>query len=164
MNVQFQASFLHRFLAGFLLSALAGVGIAQTATKANPSTKPVAPAPQITQAINESNLVPLKGTISSLIATAQDQGAAPDSLQMGRAILMLKTTDAQQAAIDKLVNEQQNPKSPYYHQWLTPQQFGAQFGAAPQDIQKITAWLEGHGSNPHRLLRHARADESRFPH
>ena len=77
MNMRFRPSFLPRLLAGFLLSALAGAGIAQTAAKAKPSTIPVAPVPQITQAINESNLIALKGTVSSLIASAQDQGAAP---------------------------------------------------------------------------------------
>ena len=35
--------------------------------------------------------------------------------------------------------------SPNYHKWLTPEQFGQQFGATDQDIQAITTWLASHG-------------------
>ena len=41
--------------------------------------------------------------------------------------------------------EQQDPSSPNYHKWLTPAQFGQQFGPADQDIQTITSWLTSHG-------------------
>ncbi|MBV8550211.1 MAG: hypothetical protein JOY54_02845, partial [Acidobacteriaceae bacterium] len=38
-----------------------------------------------------------------------------------------------------------------YHQWLTPQQFGEQFGAADEDIQKITSWLQSQGFQINRV-------------
>jgi subtilase family serine protease len=38
-----------------------------------------------------------------------------------------------------------NPASGKFHQWLTPSQFGAQFGPAASDIAQITGWLQGHG-------------------
>jgi subtilase family serine protease len=44
-----------------------------------------------------------------------------------------------------MLQEQQDNSSASYHRWLTPQQFGAQFGPAQQDIQSITTWLESHG-------------------
>ena len=103
------------------------------------------PAPRITQAIDDTRLVTLRGGVHPLATAAADQGVAPDSLQLGRTILLLKRTDAQQAALKKLVDDQQNPKSPNYHAWLSPAQFGAQFGAAPQDMQKIAGWLAEHG-------------------
>ena len=40
---------------------------------------------------------------------------------------------------------QQDAASPNYHRWLTPQQFGQQFGPADQDIQTITSWLQSRG-------------------
>ena len=124
----------------FLLPVcLAGPGHAQTATQA------VQPISMITGPIDEGNLVTLQGSVHPLATPAADQGAAPDSLQLGRTILVLKRSSVQQAALDKLTNAQQNAASPQYHKWLTPEQFGAQFGVAPQDIQTISQWLESHG-------------------
>ncbi len=35
--------------------------------------------------------------------------------------------------------------SPNYRRWLTPQQFGQQFGPADADVQTVTGWLQSHG-------------------
>ena len=124
----------------FLLPVcLAAPGYAQTTTQS------VQPISMITGPIDESNLVTLRGSVHPLATAAADQGAAPDSLQLGRTILVLKRSSIQQAGLDKLTNAQQNPASPQYHKWLTPEQFGAQFGVAPKDIQTISQWLEGYG-------------------
>jgi len=39
----------------------------------------------------------------------------------------------------------QQSGSPNYHKWLTPEEFGQQFGASDADIQAVTSWLQGHG-------------------
>lgn len=44
-----------------------------------------------------------------------------------------------------MVLAQQNPASPYFHQWLTPRQFGALFGATDAELAQVTAWLTAHG-------------------
>jgi subtilase family serine protease len=54
-------------------------------------------------------------------------------------------TDAQQAALDQLLANQQNPSSPLYRQWLTPAQYAAQFGLSSADMAKVSAWLTGEG-------------------
>ncbi len=43
------------------------------------------------------------------------------------------------------LDSEQTPGSPDYHNWLTPDQFGQRFGAAPQDIQVVTLWLQQQG-------------------
>jgi hypothetical protein len=137
--MRFVPNFTPRLFLSFLLSAgLAATGLAQT-------TATTRPTPLITQAIDESHLITLKGSVLPQATTQADQGAAPDSMQLGRTILLLKNSTAQQDALGKLLNDQQNPKSSSYHKWLQPAQFGAQFGAAPADIQKITQWLESYG-------------------
>jgi hypothetical protein len=107
--------------------------------------QPAHPTAMITEVIDESSLVTLRGSVHPMATPAADQGAAPASLQLGRTILMLKRSTHQQAALDKLSIDQQNPTSPQYHKWLTPEQFGAQFGVASQDIEKIAQWLESYG-------------------
>jgi len=51
----------------------------------------------------------------------------------------------QQAAFDQLLADQQNPASPRYHQWLTPQQSGELYGPTQHDLDAFTAWLALHG-------------------
>jgi subtilase family serine protease len=41
--------------------------------------------------------------------------------------------------------EQLDESSPNFHKWLTPEQFGRQFGPSDQDIQTVTSWLGSHG-------------------
>jgi biotin operon repressor len=99
----------------------------------------------ITQPIDEGKLVVLTGNTHPLARAKYDQGPAPSSLAMDRMMLVLKTTSAQGSALETLLAEQQDRSSPNFHKWLTPQEFGNQFGASEADIQKITSWLQSHG-------------------
>jgi subtilase family serine protease len=100
---------------------------------------------RITSAIDESKLTVLHGNTRTLPRTAFDRGPAADNLQMDQMLLVLQRSASQQAALDRLLAAQQDKTSAEYHQWLSPEQFGEQFGASDSDIQKITAWLESHG-------------------
>jgi pseudomonalisin len=48
-------------------------------------------------------------------------------------------------ALNQLLDAQHNPESPYYHQWLTPEQFAERFGVSETDAAQIGGWLQGHG-------------------
>jgi subtilase family serine protease len=102
-------------------------------------------APLITQAVDDSNLVVLRGNTHPLALPQYDQGAVSPDLALHRMLLVLKRSPAQEAALDQLLDAQQDNSSPSYHQWLTPQQFGQQFGPTDQDIQTISTWLGSHG-------------------
>ncbi len=101
--------------------------------------------PRITAAIDENQLVTLKGNTHPLARAEFDRGAAPDSLPTSRMLLILKRSAAQEAALDQLMEQQQDASSSNFHNWLTPAQFGQQFGPADQDIQTISLWLQSHG-------------------
>jgi subtilase family serine protease len=100
---------------------------------------------RITQAIDESSRVVLKGNTHPLAQARFDQGVAPGSLAMNRMLLVLRHTPEQEAAIKDLIAEQQNKSSAHFHQWLTPQQYGQMYGPADADVQTVKAWLESHG-------------------
>ena len=51
--------------------------------------------------------------------------------------MYLKPSAAQQSALDQTLANQQNPASPNYHKWLTPEQYADQFGVSQSDINKI---------------------------
>jgi len=100
---------------------------------------------RITQAVDMENLVALHGNTHPLARPEYDQGAAPDSLPMERMLLVLQRSAEQEAALRKLLDEQQIKSSPNYHMWLTPEQFGQQFGPADVDLQAVTGWLSSQG-------------------
>jgi len=103
------------------------------------------PRPLITQTVDESELTTLRGNTHPLARPENDLGTAPASLPMARMLLVLKRGNDQEAALRKLLDDQQDKASPNYHQWLTPEQYGLQFGPTDNDLQTITAWLQSHG-------------------
>src|SRR5581483_9214242 len=111
----------------------------------------VRPQARISQEINDAQLMVLRGNTHPLARAEFDQGAAPSDLPMERMLLVLKRSAAQEAALQTLINQQQDKSSTQYHRWLTPQEFGAQFGAADQDIQTVSAWLASHGFQVDRV-------------
>ena len=63
---------------------------------------------------------------------------------MERMLLVLKRSPEQESALQKLLDDQQDKSSPNYHKWLTPEDFGKQFGPADSDLQAVTTWLQSH--------------------
>lgn len=104
-----------------------------------------APAVRIVSSIDESQRVTLKGTMHPLASAANDRGAVADSMKLERMHLVLKRSDSQESALRQLIGELHTPGTASYHKWLTPDQFGKQFGPSDQDIATVQAWLTSHG-------------------
>src|SRR3984885_8121914 len=102
-------------------------------------------APLIVQPIDESQLTVLHGNTHPLARPQFDLGTAPATLPMQRMLLVLKRSSEQEAALRKLLDDQQDKASPSYHKWLTPAEYGKQFGPTDTDIHTITARLQSHG-------------------
>jgi subtilase family serine protease len=101
--------------------------------------------PLITQPVDESQLTVLQGNTHPLARPQLDLGTAPATLPMQRMLLVLKRSPEQESALKKLLDDQQDKSSPSYHKWLTPDEFGKQFGPTDADLQTITNWLQSHG-------------------
>jgi subtilase family serine protease len=102
-------------------------------------------APRINEPLDESRRIVLKHNVHPLARTQFQVVTAPDNLPMGRMLLVLKRSPDQETALVKLLDDQQDKSSPDFHKWLTPEQFGQQFGLADSDIHAVTSWLEAHG-------------------
>jgi subtilase family serine protease len=72
-------------------------------------------------------------------------GAVDPSLKLSYVTLLMAPSPSQQKALDQLLAQQQNPTSPNYHKWLTPQQFADRFGLSQSDVNKVTVWLKSEG-------------------
>ncbi|GLV55943.1 hypothetical protein KDH_27870 [Dictyobacter sp. S3.2.2.5] len=65
-----------------------------------------------------------------------------------------------QAELAALRAAQENPSSPYYHHYLTPQQFTAQFGPTQSTVDNVASYLRSQhltvtGVSPNRLIINA---------
>ena len=115
------------------------------------SGQQISPQPLITQPLIESQLTTLKGNTHPLAQPRFDIGAAAPDLAMNRMLLVLKRSPEQEHGLRTLLDNQQDKASPHYHKWLTPDEFGAQFGPADQDLQTVTGWLQSHGFTVNRV-------------
>jgi len=106
-------------------------------------TRPV-PA-RVTAKVDDTRTVELKGNIHPLARPQYDRGAVADSQPMTRMLLLLQRSDAQEHALQQLIDAQQTKGSASYHTWLTPEQFGKQFGPEDADVQAATDWLTRQG-------------------
>ncbi|HXM41325.1 MAG TPA: S53 family peptidase [Bryobacteraceae bacterium] len=97
------------------------------------------------QAVDESKLVRLPGNTHIAARPEFDQGPVPDNFFMGHIQLQLKRNPEREAALEQLIDRMHDPNSPNFHKWLTAEEFGGEFGPAPQDIDTVVNWLRGHG-------------------
>jgi subtilase family serine protease len=101
--------------------------------------------PRILGSIDSASRTTLAGSHPPIARAANDAGAVENSMALHGISLVLSRTPQQEAALQTLIAAQQNVASPLYHQWLTPDQFAAEFGVADSDIAAAEAWLQQQG-------------------
>src|SRR5579859_1341100 len=100
---------------------------------------------RINEAIDDSVRTVLKGQVHPLARPEYDQGPVNPTMELEFVILVLRPSAEQQSGIEKLLAEQQDPASPNYHKWLTPEDYAERFGQTQNDIRKISNWLTSQG-------------------
>jgi subtilase family serine protease len=83
----------------------------------------------------------LKGSLHPLAQPQFDAGRVPANTKLNGISIVFSRSEAQEADLKALTAAQQNPTSPLFHQWLTPDQFAARFGMAQSDLNKVQNWL-----------------------
>jgi uncharacterized protein (TIGR03437 family) len=104
---------------------------------------------RVTATIDNNRRVVLKGHIRPEVQPQNDRGPADPTTEIAYATLLLKVDPS----IATFLVQQQTPGSPVYRKWLTPEQFGTRFGAGPNDMAKIVAWIESQGLRVHDVAR-----------
>jgi pseudomonalisin len=95
--------------------------------------------------VDDSDRISLPGNVPALARPELERGRSNPSLAMERMILLLEPRPGAAARLEQLLAEQQDPASSRYHQWLTPEQFGAEFGLDDEHVKLVTGWLEAQG-------------------
>lgn len=103
--------------------------------------------PRVIQAIDDKAIVRIPGSTHPAATSVNDLGRASADIRMERMILVLKPDNTQQGMLGRLINRQHDRQSTDYHRWLSPEQYGAQFGADATDIKIISDWLRSKGFN-----------------
>lgn len=104
-----------------------------------------APAARIASEVNAAEMTVIKGSQHPLANPQFDAGRVPADTRLNGISIHFNRSAAQEAELDALIAAQQDPASPQYHKWLTPDQFAARFGMAQADLAKVQTWLEQQG-------------------
>ncbi|MGA8791431.1 S53 family peptidase, partial [Candidatus Binatus sp.] len=100
---------------------------------------------QITDPINDNDVIATPGNTRPEATAANDRGRVPDDFSLDHLILLLRRSPQRERQLQKLLGELEDPSSPNYHHWLTADEFGQRFGASPRDVDTIAGWLRAHG-------------------
>ena len=84
-------------------------------------------------------------TSAPQLAEAVDVGPASKELPLDRVVLLLNLRAGARERLEKLLDDQLDPSSPRYHQWLTPEEYGKEFGVSDEDLKAVVDWLQRNG-------------------
>ena len=100
---------------------------------------------RISQAIDTATASPVAGTVHPLAKPEADLGLADNAKIIHGISINFARTAGQEARLQALLQAQQDPSSSSYHHWLTPAQFGQQFGLSTADMARVSDWLQQQG-------------------
>ncbi len=129
-----------------ILSGVASTANAQSVTAAQTPAR-------ILQPIDESKRIRLRGNVHPGAQAANDHGLVDPQMPLNRIVLVLQRSPEQESALEQFMAEQYDPKSPNFHRWLSPEEFGAQYGPSDADITAVTGWLQNHGFTIDRVSK-----------
>jgi subtilase family serine protease len=87
----------------------------------------------------------LRGSRNPRIDKLTSGGPVEDTMRVDGMSFRFRPTELQSAELEQLLEDQQNPNSPLYHAWLTPEEYGERFGLSRDDFAKVTDWVVSQG-------------------
>ncbi len=138
-----------------LLLSLAALPIlpAALAAQAHVTAQPV---PRVKAAIDDHDRVVISGHVPPAVRGATDAGRLLRTRAMNHLIMVLRPSVEQDHALAMLLDQQLDRTSGVFHRWLTPDQFGAQFGVHDADVAKVTGWLAQQGFKVEKVAKSKR--------
>src|SRR5450432_125236 len=105
----------------------------------------IATRSRVVDAVNDAQTVRTGGNVHPMARPEFDRGPVADSQPMNRMLLLLQRSTEQETALQQLMGAQQTKSSGNFRTWLTPEQFGTQFGPSDGDMLAVTDWLTRQG-------------------
>jgi subtilase family serine protease len=146
MTVAIPRQRLFQLLAPVALCALAALPLAAQSPSSEIQAAIQAPLqPRIQAEVDGNALSVIPGSKHPLAQAGFDAGRVPAATKLTGITIFFNHSPEQEAELQALLKAQQDPSSPEYHQWLTPDEFAARFGMAQADLDKVQTWLESEG-------------------
>src|ERR1700693_1335518 len=108
---------------------------------------------RITGPIDSARIVALNGNLRPAALRQNDQGRVGADFSLPAMTVFLTPSARQHADLLQLLDQQQNPASPLYHRWLTPEEYANRFGLSPGDTAATVDWLRSRGFSIARASR-----------
>jgi hypothetical protein len=108
------------------------------------SSAPVVPS-RVVDRVDDTQLVRLPGNTHPMARPEYERGLVEPTKLLEHIVLVLKRSPEQEKALAAFNERQYDPKSPDYHHWLHPEEFGRLYGPSDADIAAVKSWLESHG-------------------
>ena len=99
----------------------------------------------ITQTVDAAKVRALPNHLPQWASPANSTGVVPADTMLAPMTVVLSRSGQQEQVFEKFLADQQNPASPEYHHWLTPEEMGERFGLSKQDIDTVSGWLQSQG-------------------
>ncbi len=115
-------------------------GVLSHALQAQPVLKD-----RIVDPLDHASMASIPGSLHPMARAEFDRGLADNAKVLQGLSINFKRTASQEAALKALLTAQQEPGSASYHKWLSPAQFGQQFGMSAGDLAKVSDWLQQQG-------------------
>jgi subtilase family serine protease len=104
-----------------------------------------APAVAATAGMVAAGRVVLPGSLHPLALPALEVGRTNPRLRLERIVVALTPRPGGLERRTRLLAELQDPASPRYHRWLTPEEYAAEVGIGDADLVAVVAWLRAQG-------------------
>jgi hypothetical protein len=106
---------------------------------------PLPSSDRLSQAVDDSTVRRLEGSLHPLARPEFDAGRVEGGLPLQGVSLVFRPSAAQQASLDALLLAQEDPLSPDYRKWITPEEYAQQFGLSKGDLARVSDWLASKG-------------------
>ncbi len=128
------------------------IALAVISTLGSSRTSQTPAKDRILRAVDPAQVAVVGGTAHPLARPQLDQGRT-DPSRMIHGSITFRLSPAQQSDLDQLLRQQQDPSSPNYHRWITPDQYAERFGMSSNDLAKVSSWLQSQGLSVESISR-----------
>jgi uncharacterized protein (TIGR03437 family) len=104
---------------------------------------------RVVDRVDITRRIAVRGNRHPLAQAANDRGPADLATELSYATVLLRPG----APLEQFLREQQDPGSPNYRRFLTPEEFADRFGLSQSDIGQVAEWLRSEGLQVHDVAR-----------
>jgi hypothetical protein len=115
------------------------------------------PVARVGKKIDASKRTTLYGHTPRVLERAINIGRVTASTPVEHLVLSLKASPEQEREARRVIDEQQDKHTANFHQWMTPEEFGAHFGVHDDDIAQVKTWLASQGFSVENVNKSKRA-------